>query len=260
MVIKLGVVSYLNAVPLAHGLADDPRYEIVRDVPARIAERLHRGQLDLGMIPSVEYAAGEYAVVPGIGIASRGPVRSVRLFHRGPLEAVEKVAVDEASRTSLVLLRVLLKARLGREPEYVPLRPPVAAMLEAADAALAIGDASLFFEGEGPSLDLGAAWTALTGLPFVYAFWAGRPGTLLPADVARLQQALSEGLSAIPLIAASYDGLGANQAALSEAYLSENIVYRLGEDELAGLREFYRRAFALGAIPRVPELRFYESP
>ena len=258
--LRLGVVSYLNAAPMVHGLDGDPRYQIRRGVPARVAEELRRGEVDLGMIPSVEYRSGEYAIVPGIGIAGRGAVRSVRLFHRGPLESVSIVAVDEASRTSFALLRILLKARLGREPEYEPMRKSVAAMLDTAGAAMAIGDASLFFDGECESLDLGAEWTALTGLPFVYAFWAGRPGAVQAADVARLRQALAEGLEAIPAIATMYDGLGAGRAALSEAYLRENIVYRLGEEELAGLREFYRRAALIGAIPRVPELRFYDSP
>ena len=257
--LRLGVVSYLNAVPLVRGLDGEARYEIRRGVPSRIAEELRRGQIDLGLIPSIEYRAGEYALVPGIGIASRGPVRSVRLFHRGSLESVKLVAIDEASRTSYVLLRILLKARLGREPEYEPMRSSVPAMLDTAGAAMAIGDASLFFDGECETLDLGAEWTGLTGLPFVYAFWAGRPAAVEPSDVKRLHRALDEGLDAIPSIAAAHDGLGANRAALSEAYLRENIVYRLGEEELAGLREFYRRAAAIGAIPRVPELRFYDS-
>jgi len=96
--LRLGVVSYLNAVPLVHGLEADPRFVLVRDVPSRVAERLHAGEIDLGMIPSVEYAAGDYAIVPGIAIASRGPVRSVMLLHRGPLAHIRRVAVDTSSR------------------------------------------------------------------------------------------------------------------------------------------------------------------
>jgi predicted solute-binding protein len=258
--VRLGVVSYLNAVPLVRGLEADPRYELVRDVPSRIAERLHGGEVDLGMIPSIEYAFGDYRAIPGVAIASRGPVGSVRLFHRKPVAELRRVAVDASSRASAALLKVLLRERLGRDPEYVMLAPDVPAMLESADAALAIGDAALYFEGDVASLDLGAEWTRLTGLPFVYAFWAGRPGAASAEDVARLQAALAEGLAFLGEIAASYNGLGAGRAAFSEAYLRERIVYAFGEAEIAGLAEFYRRAHAAGLIPKLPEIDFYGRP
>jgi len=249
-------VSYLNAMPLVYGLEGDPRFRLVRDVPSRVAEMLHAGEIDLGMIPSVEYAAGDYAIVPGIAIGSRGAVRSVNLFHREPLAGVRKVALDVSSRTSVALARILLRERLGHDPEYVALGPPVEQMLDAADAALVIGDPALYFQGEAERLDLGEEWTARTGLPFVFAFWAGPAGVVDAADVARLQHVLRAGRAALSEIAAQYNGLGAGRTAESEAYLRRNIVFALGESEQAGLREFYRRAHALGLIARVPELRF----
>ncbi len=255
--LRLGVVPYLNVAPIVYGLERDPRFTLLRDVPSRIAERLHAGEIDLGMIPSIEYAAGEYAIVPGIAIGSRGPVRSVNLFHERPIEEIESVALDTASRTSVTLLRILLRERLGRDPRYVAMPPPIDGMLTAADAALVIGDPALYFEGDVSRLDLGEEWTRRTGLPFVFAFWAGRPGALSPEDVARLQLSLQSGLQALPRIASSYNGYGAGHAAQNEAYLRSNIVFTLGEAETAGLREFYRRAHALGLIPRVPELSFY---
>ncbi len=255
--LRLGVVSYLNAVPTVHGLDADPGFRLVREVPSRVADLLHAGEVDLGLIPSIEYAAGDYAIVPGIAIGSRGPVRSVNLYHRVPLEAVRRVALDISSRTSVALTRVLLRERLGRDPEYVPSAPSVPAMLAGADAALVIGDHALYFEGPVDRLDLGQEWTTRTGLPFVFAFWAGPRGVVTPAGVARLQSALAEGLDALPAIASSYNGLGAGRGAVNEAYLRGNIVYTFGEPEAAGLREFYRRAHALGLIARVPELRFH---
>jgi chorismate dehydratase len=255
--LRLGVVSYLNAVPLVHGLDGDPRFTLVRDVPSRIAERLHAGEVDLGMLPSVEYAAGDYAIVPGIGIASRGPVRSVNLFHRRPVSALRRVALDASSRTSVALAKILLRERLGHDPQYVTMGPPVEDMLASADAALVIGDPALYFQGEAERLDLGEEWRARTGLPFVFAFWAGRPGVVDAEGIARLQRALREGQAAFAQIAAQYNGLGAGRGPESEAYLRRNIVYDLGEEELGGLREFYRRARALGLIDRVPELRFH---
>lgn len=257
--LRLGVVSYLNAAPTVHGLAADPDFEIVRDVPSRIAARLHAGEIDLGLIPSIEYAEGDYAIVPGIAIASRGAVRSVTLLFRGRLEDVRRVAVDTGSRTSAALVRVLLRERLGHDPEYAPMPPDVPMMLNAADAALVIGDPALYYDGEASRLDLGAEWAERTGHPFVYAFWAGRPGVASPRAVARLQSALAEGLAALAPIAASYNG-HPERAALNEAYLRGNISYGLGEAELAGLREFYGRACARGLIDRVPELRFHGRP
>jgi chorismate dehydratase len=254
--LRLGVVGYLNAVPTVHGLGRDERFQIVRDVPSRIAARLHAGEIDLGLIPSIEYAEGDYAIVPGVAIASRGPVRSVTLLFRGRLEDVRRVAVDTSSRTSAVLVRVLLRERLGRDPDYVPMPPDVAAMLNSADAALVIGDPALYYEGTATRLDLGEEWTSRTGRPFVYAFWAGRPGAVGADQVACLQAAAAAGLAAVGEIASSYNG-HPDRAALNETYLRRHIVYDLGEAELAGLREFYARANAFGLIARVPELRFH---
>ncbi len=102
-----------------------------------------------------------------------------------------------------------------------------------------------------------ALWWA--GLPFVFAFWAGKPGAVTANQVARLQEALGAGLAAIRRIASTYNGYGSGHAVENEAYLRQHIVYRLGEPELQGLREFYRRAHALGLIPRLPVLRFHAS-
>ncbi len=258
--LRLGAVSYLNAEPLIHGLRDDPRFEILSEVPSRVAARLRAGEIDIGMIPSIEYATAEYRIVPGVAIASRGPVRSVILLHEGPLESLRRVAVDASSRTSVALLRLLLRERLGRDPEYVEMPPDAARMLAQADAALLIGDPALYLEGPMRRLDLGRAWLEATGLPFVFAFWAGRSDALTGADVSRLQAALAEGLRNLRQIASSYNGHGAGRAAENELYLRENVVYRFGDQEQAGLREFFRRAHAQGLIPQRPELRFHGDP
>jgi chorismate dehydratase len=252
-VLRLGAVSYLNVEPMIWGLDADPRFRLEREVPALVAERLHAGEIDLATIPSVEYAFGDYAIVPRVAIGSRGPVRSVCLFHRVPLDTIRTVALDTSSRTSVALLRVLLQERLGRQPEYRPQAPRLAAMLATADAALLIGDPALAAPAEVPRLDLGEAWSALTGLPFVYAFWAGRRAAAPPDLVRALVAATREGERNVDAIAAREP----ERAALRRAYLTECIRYGLGESELAGLREFFRRAHALGLVPRLPELRFH---
>jgi chorismate dehydratase len=256
-VVRLGAVSYLNSEPHVHGLEGDPGFRLEREVPSRVARRLSAGEVDLGLVPSIEYAFGDYAIVPGAAVGSRGPVRSVCLFHHGPLERVRRVALDTSSRTSAALVKILLRERLGRDPQYVPMGPGLVDMLAVADAALLIGDPALDQEGEVCRLDLGEAWTRLTGLPFVFAFWAGRAGAVSGNGVRRLQAALSAGQGALPEIALRYAAGDPARAAKYEAYLRENIVYRLDEDEQAGLREFFRRAHALSLIPAVPELRFH---
>jgi chorismate dehydratase len=256
-VLRLGVVPYLNVAPIVHGLRNDPAVELVRDVPARLLAHLQAGDIDAGTIPAIDFAAGGLEIVPDIAIASRGPVRSVRLLHRVPLSEVRTVALDMSSHSSVALFRVLADELLGHPVELVSHAPEPAAMLRAAEAAVVIGDVALFQAGDWPHVDLGAAWTERTGLPFVYAFWAARPGALRAADVLRLQASLASGLAAIPAIASSYNGLGAGRAVECESYLREAVVFRLGEDERRGLAEFYRRAHAHGLIAHIPELKFH---
>ncbi len=254
--LRLGVVPYLNVAPIVHGLGRDPAVTLVRDFPSRLRARLDSGEIDAGIIPSIDYT-GDLEIVPGIVIGSRGPVRSVRFVHRVPVREIRRVAVDGSSHASAALLRVILHARVSHGVEYVVSSPDLEGMLERADAALLIGDPALFVKTDRAYLDLGAEWTSLTGLPFVYAFWAARPGRLPAADVRRLAQSLEEGLRAIPKIASSYNGVGAGRAAECESYLRDCVVYRFGTEEQRGLMEFYRRCHALGLIEAVPELKFH---
>lgn len=256
-VVRLGAVSYLNVEPLLAGLDTDTRFELVREIPSRIADALHGGTIDLGTIPSIEYANGDYAIVKGIGIASRGAVRSVCLYHRRPVTSIRSVALDVSSRTSVALLRVLLAAKGVTAYHTVTVAPDVDAMLQRADAALVIGDTALAYRGDAEVLDFGIAWKELTGLPFVYAFWAGRPGAVTGGQLAGLGGAAARGLVEIPAIAARYNGMAGLEAKVKEAYLRDNIRFRLGDEEYAGLLEFYGRARAVGVIRQVPPLRFY---
>ena len=122
-----------------------------------------------------------------------------------------------------------------------------------------IGDPALDLESDVARLDLGEEWTRVTGLPFVYAFWAGPAGAVGPHAVKRLQQALVSGLGALGEIAGRQAEGDPARASRYEAYLRDNIVYRLGEAEQAGLLEFFHRAKALALVPAVPELRFHEQ-
>lgn len=245
-VVRLGAVDYLNARPLVYGLElRSHEFSVRFDVPSKCAALLHEGSIDVGMIPSIEYLRGHegYCIAPDLGIVSDGEVSSVAMFTAKPIEKISTIAADTSSRTSNALLQVLCYESFGVDAELVPMAPDPVAMLKRCDAALLIGDPALFFDHERAGVakvDLGEAWTRLTGLPFVWAFWAGRPAALPPEHLAELVAARDRGVRAADAIALQY--CGPERAARGQAYLRENIQYRLGEREEAGLRRFYELA------------------
>jgi chorismate dehydratase len=257
--VRLGAVDYLNARPLVYGLQDSPRFDLQFDPPSKCAELLHAGQIDVGMIPAIEYCRGpEYRIVPGMAIASDGPVASVALFSNKPLADVTTVAADTSSRTSNALVRILCAERFHIAPAFTPRPPDPDAMLREFDAALIIGDPALYLDPAAAGVlkvDLGAEWTTMTGLPFVWAFWAGRPGVLTADDVAALAEARDAGAAAADAIADDY--CGPARAEQGRAYLRDNIRYGLGEREEAGLRRYYELAAKHGLIEGPRETRFY---
>lgn len=260
MSVRLGVVSFLNARPLVHSLQRDARFDLTYSVPSRCAADLQTLRVDVGLIPSIEYArsAEPYQIVPGLAIAATGPVLTVRLYHRTPLDQVRRVALDTSSRTSVALLRILLRERYGFEPVWVEAAPDLAAMLAEADAALLIGDPVFAQLDCGvPSLDLAEEWFAHTGLPFVFAFWAGHRGALDGEQVAALQEAMCAGVEQVDAIAAQHAAANGGDAALYRRYLSEHIRYAMGECEVEGLRLFYAKAHAHRLIGSVPSLDFF---
>jgi chorismate dehydratase len=258
--IRLGAVNYLNARPLVHGLDRRPDLFALRfDPPSHCAVLLHENAIDVGMIPAIEYCRGpEYRIVPGMAIASARTVASVALFTRKPLREVRTVAADTSSRTSNALLRILCAERFGLDPEYRPMPPDPDRMLAACDAALLIGDPALYLDPAAKGvekIDLGEQWTDMTGLPFVWAFWAGRPG-VLPLEASQaLTEARDSGVAASDRIAAAY--CGPALAALGGAYLRENIEYVLGGQEMAGLRRYYELASRHRLIDAPREPLFY---
>src|SRR5215218_4115331 len=185
--VRVGAVNYLNTKPLIEGLASfAPHAELHLDLPSRLADRLAAGDLDVGLIPVIElFRAGNYTVVPGVSIASRGPVLSVTLFSRVPWPEIRSVALDEGSRTSAALAQILLRKRYGVVPQVEPLPIDVPADDLTTDAVLLIGDRAMraCLPGFAFAYDLGREWTDWTGLPMVYAVWAVRDGVDLgPAE------------------------------------------------------------------------------
>lgn len=260
--VRLGAVGYLNARPLTWALDRAPeRWEIRYDVPSVCASLLHAGDVDLGLIPSIEYLrAPDYRLVPGVGIGSRGPVTSVALYTRVPLHSIRRIALDTSSRTSVALIKVLCRHRFHIEPEFIPHGPDLEAMTRGSDAALLIGDPALDADHRALGLekiDLGEQWTEMTGLPFIYAAWTGRPGAVTDADVRALREAQDEGTRSTAAIAAEYGRGNAAATARAAAYLRDNVRYGLGPDEARGLQTFLDYAVELGLAPRRRALEFF---
>ena len=259
---RIGAVGYLNARPLTWALDRSPHlWEIRYDVPSVCAALLHDRTVDLGLIPSVEYLSSpDYRFVPGVGIGSAGRIASVALYARTPVEAIRHVALDTSSRTSVALIQVLCRHRFGIQPEFVPHGPDLAAMTARCDAGLLIGDPA--FDADHGALglnkiDLGEEWTAMTGLPFIYAAWAGRPDAVSAAHVSALQRAQEEGLRSVDAIAAEYGRGDPGVAARASVYLRDNVRYGLGPREAAGLQLFLDYAADLGLAPQRRSLEFF---
>lgn len=260
--VRIGAVGYLNARPLTWALDRDPSRWLVRyDVPSVCAALLHEGEVDLGLIPSIEYLqSDDYRFVPGIGIGSRGPVASVALYSRVPVDEIRRIALDTSSRTSVTLIQVLCRHHFHISPTFVPHGPDLAAMTSACDAGLLIGDPSFDADHESLGLrkiDLGEVWTQMTGLPFIYAAWTGRPGAVNDRVVELLQQAQAAGVRAREEIAAEYGGGDVTRAARAAVYLRDNVKYGLGAQEAAGLQIFLDLAAEMGLAPRRRTLEFF---
>lgn len=262
--VRLGAVGYLNARPLVYGLDAHPEFDVRYDIPAECARLLHAHDTDLGLIPSIEYLRGSrpYMLVPGGGVTSFGAVASVAVYSRREPRDIRSIAMDSSSRTSVALATILLRRQFGVSPDAVSMAPDLEAMLAVADAALIIGDTALFLDHESAGVrkvDLGEAWSALTGLPFVYAFWAGWPDAVTPPQVEALQQACAEGTAHSDAVAAAYYPHDAARQAVARRYLRDNIRYVLGPQEVEGLQTFYRYAAELNLAGFDGTLRFYHA-
>jgi chorismate dehydratase len=262
MPIRLGAVSFLNTRPVVYGLDRQPeRFAVRFDVPSRCAELLVENKVDLGLIPSIEYLHDpDYRIVPGVAIASNGPVASVALFSRRQPSEIATIALDTSSRTSIALLKILCARWFEIQPRFVAMEPDLPAMVKRCDAALVIGDNALFADHDALGLekiDLGEEWAGMTGLPFVYAFWAGRAGVAGSDDVAALQDARDRGVAITSTIAQQSFPNNPGRAAIADRYLREHIKYALSGPEEAGLRRFYALAAEIGVVPAKRELAFY---
>jgi predicted solute-binding protein len=229
---RIGSVNYLNAVPLTRGIES----ELIFATPAKLAEMLRRDELDAALVSITEVLLNDrYDILDGIAIASLGEVYSVILAHKKPLEEATEIFCDTASLTSVNLLKVLL-AEKKLFPQFVPLENYEAATEK--DFVLLIGDRAIDFQRAPHAheiFDLGAAWTELTNLPFVYAVWALRRG-IENKDLRReLKEAKSFGMETLDYVIENREEYDAD---FRRDYLGWQIHYHLVEDEKRGIAKF----------------------
>ena len=248
--VRVGAVSYLNTKPLIYPLLNncqnltDEEIDLFLDYPSRLADDLKTGNLDVALIPIIEYFRNpSYRIVPHISISSQGPVRSIQLFTHVPITSIHRVASDASSRTSRALVQIWLAEKYHLHPEFTSCPPSIDPQSVDADAVLLIGDAAMELSCQADSaLDLGAEWQEFAGLPFVYACWVARGDVNLRNLPQILQRAKKLGINQIPQIAhteAQKLGLPVDTC---QDYLTNHIFYDLGAAEIAGMMKFYELA------------------
>jgi len=262
--LRIAASSYLNSAPLIWSFRRGSLRERVRlwtdAAPARCAEMLARGDVEVALVPVIEYLRiSDTRLIPGVCVGAQERVRSVVIATRGmALDEVHTVALDRSSRTSAALVQIIFREFIGREPRFVPAAPDIEGMLCEHDAALLIGDPAMSFERRGRRVyDLAAVWRERTGLGFVFAMWMTRYGTSVRGQDFVL--ARDEGLAHLDEIIAEYlPRLSLPEDELRE-YLLQNISFALDERMRAGLELFFHLAYKHGLAPIKRPLLFNED-
>ncbi len=290
--LRISIVEYLNTAPLVWGFTDGPlkgKYELEFTVPSQCAESLRRGTADVAIIPAVEYQRMDHVVVlPGMSVAAKGPVRSILVIAKKPIEMAKRIALDTSSRSSQALVRILCKERWNITPDFVPAAPEPSAMLDEADAALLIGDPALRVVvkmdemaarmasdgtccGGDPNdlpvpghetlfvYDVAHEWREMTGLPCVLALWVARRGAATPEVLSDFIASKEYGMARLLAIAEGAEAKLKMPAEELESYLRNNIDFSLDEENLSGLELYFQKCTELGLIPRAKAVEFVEA-
>lgn len=254
---RVCAVSYLNTVPLVWGLQHSPdpqlrdTFDLRFALPSACADQLATGQADIGIVPVIEMARQGLDYFPGTGIACHGPVRSILLISKVPFQNVRTLATDSGSRTSAMLAQVILAERFGVRPRVTSLPADLTAMLAQADAALLIGDAALRIDPAAvpfETLDLGAEWIALTGLPMVFAVWAGRKEIIREPYGKIFLESCRYGLAHMDDMVRAEASARQFDADLVRRYLTHHIVFELSDKDYQGMRLYIQHALRLDRV------------
>lgn len=259
---RLAASSYLNSAPLIWSfISGAMRGEVALSdaVPSQCADLLSQGAVGAALVPVIEYQriAGIH-LVPGVCVGSKERVRSVVLVTRADdLKNVNSVALDESSRTSATLVRIIFREFVGTDPTWQTAVPDLQRMLNENDGALIIGDPGMTFSREGFHVwDLASLWRQHTGLAFVFAMWMIRDDTTTATSSLDFRGARDEGLANLDEIVAHYEKLLSLSREDIFEYLSENISFELDESMTGGMHLYFELARKHGLIEEVKPLRF----
>ena len=252
---RLAASTYLNSAPLIWSFLHGTKrgtVDFIDAVPARCAQLLSQDEVAAALVPVIEYQRiPDGALVADICVGSKNEVLSVVLVSKNTqLENIRTVALDESSRTSATLVKVIFREFLGREPKWTTCSPNIADMLNRNDAALIIGDPGMTFPRTGLKVwDMASLWRNYTGFGFVFAMWMVR-NEAIDVDFAG---ARDEGVTRIEEIVDAYRERIPMDL---YKYLTENIVYRIDESMQRGLELYFKLAHKHRLIERVKPLRY----
>ena len=260
---RIAASSYLNTAPLIwsfiHGSQRNAAELLTDTAPARCAEMLARGEVDAALVPVIEYQRIEdVLIVSGVCVGSKSAVRSVVLVtRRNNLKKVERVALDESSRTSVALVKIIFREFLGFEPEWISSAPDLKSMLAHADAALIIGDPAMKIpRDQFRVFDLATLWHEFTGFGFVFAMWMVRNDSNEKLRAIDFAAARDEALAHVDEIAAENEtAVGLSREEI-RTYLTENIAFRVDEEMRKGLSLYFELAGEHNLIPQDKPLQF----
>ena len=259
---RLAASSYLNSAPLIWSFLNGSKrgqVDFIEAVPARCAELLAQAEVEAALVPVIEYqriAGG--ALVPDVCVGSQKEVLSVVLVSKDrELEHVRTVALDESSRTSATLVKVIFREFLDHEPAWTVRSPNLEEMLERNDAALIIGDPGMTFPRTGLKVwDMASLWRKYTGLGFVFAMWMIGDDAIEKARAVDFAGARDEGIAHVEDIVESYKGKIPVPVSELRKYLTENIVFHVDDSMRRGLQLYYELAFKHQLIEQMKPLRF----
>jgi chorismate dehydratase len=239
--LKITAVSYLNTFPFVHGILRSGKLENFRldlEVPSVCAEKLYNGDTDIALVPvGAIMDLSKVEIITDYCIGAVSKVKTVLLLSRKPLREIRTIHLDNDSRTSVALVKVLASKYWKIDPEWVPLKPGESMHPEAYESIVAIGDKT-FGQSDKFSYiyDLAEEWISFTSLPFVFAVWLSKKR--LGENVIRsLNDALSYGIKHRE---ESLEFLTESHPPKSEclSYLQHNISYELDEKKKEGMKLF----------------------
>ena len=241
---KVSSVSYLNAIPFIHGLKQSELIKTIDlelDYPSICADKLINGTVHLALVPVVVIPKLKHPyIISDYCIGANGAVDTVCLYSDVSIDEIESIGLDYQSRTSVALLKILLKEYWKLNPELINEKVDFENNIKGKHAALVIGDRAFTLNAKHEFIyDLSAIWKEMTGLPFVFAAWVSN--TKLPQDfITAFNKALEQGLSNIDK-ALALEGDSYPNCENMEDYLNNKISYSLDGEKQKGMKLFLRK-------------------